>query len=173
MKYLILLILFFATFHFVYEGIIAPSLRIALRNRLFAIRDELRCLKIGGLSVADEKAFWLVHEGINSFINRLPYLTIYGRRAAMEAYRNDADLRARVEQRIEILTGCGNKAITQIFDKASMIVEEAFIVNMGGTFVYIIPGAVLVATLGSLKRLAQSLVLTPERDTFRVVPQLA
>ena len=173
MKYFILVILFIATFHFVYEGILAPSLRMALRNHLFSIRDELRCIKIGGLAEVDEKAFWLVHEGINSYINRLPYLTIHGRRSAMEAYRNDADLRARVEKRIEVMTACQNKEITRIFEKASLVVEEAFIVNMGGTFVYIIPIAILVGTLGSLKRLAQSLVLTPEKDTSRVVPQLA
>lgn len=172
MTYLILTILFFVTFHFVYEGIIAPSLQRTLRNSLFSIRDELRSLKIDGLSEVDEKAFWLVHEGVNSYINRLPYLTILGRRAASKAYRNDANLRARVEKRIEILNSCKNEDINRILKKASIVVKNAFIVNMGGTFVYIVPVAFLVTTLKSLKVLAKSLVLTPEKDTSRLVRQL-
>lgn len=173
MKTLILLILFVATFHFVYEGIVAPSLRLKLRNKLFALRDELRNLKVEGLERADEEAFWLVHEGINAYINRLPHLTVYGRHKAMAAYREDAELRARVEKRVEVLTNCKNGSITDVLERVTLVVEEAFIVNMGGTFIYIVPAAMLIATLGSLKALAKSLVLTPEKDARRVVPQQA
>lgn len=173
MKYIILLMLFVATFHFIYEGIVAPSLRMKLRNKLFALRDELRSIKILGLAKDDEQAFWLVHEGINSYINRLPNLTIYGRHKAMAAYREDAELRTRVEKRLEVLTRCKNKAITDVLDRVTLVVEEAFLINMGGTFIYIVPAAMVIATLGSLKRLAKSLVLTPESDTIRVVPRQA
>lgn len=173
MKYLILLVLFVATFHFVYEAIVAPSLRLKLRNKLFSLRDELRSLKIAGISKEDEQAFWLVHEGINAYINRLPNLTVYGRHKAMAAYREDAELRARVEKRLEVLNNCRNQTITNVLERVALVVEEAFLVNMGGTFVYIVPAALVAVTLGSLKRLAKSLVLTPEKDTPRVVPQQA
>jgi len=35
-----------AVYHFVYEGILAPSFRLKLRFELFELRDELRKLKI-------------------------------------------------------------------------------------------------------------------------------
>lgn len=173
MKYLILVLIGIAMYHFVYEGVIAPSIRVSLRNRLFVIRDELRSINIAGIKKCDEQAFWVVHEGINSYINRLPYLTLRGRAAAMTAYREDSELRSRVEKRVELLTACEDKRITDLLARASAVVEEAFIVNMGGTFIYIVPLAVLAMSLDGLRNLAKKLVLTPERDTLRVVPQQA
>lgn len=45
MKYVILWFVLCAVFHFVYEEIVAPSLRCKLRYRFFAVRDGApRCL---------------------------------------------------------------------------------------------------------------------------------
>lgn len=169
---LIIILLAIATFHFVYEGIVAPSVRMQLRNKLFCLRDELRQLKVDGqLAKADAEAFWYVHDGISSFLNRLPYLTIGLQISVDKAYRENPALQARIEQRCRLLNSCQNKVITDVFAKTTRVVEEAFIVNSGGWFVYIVPLGILIATLGSLKKLAFSLVLTPEPDTQKMMPQ--
>jgi hypothetical protein len=42
----IVILISLAALHFVYESILAPSLRLSLRFTLFALRDEVRQLKI-------------------------------------------------------------------------------------------------------------------------------
>jgi hypothetical protein len=172
MSTFIIAIVVLAIIHFVYEGIVAPSIRMHLRNRLFTLRDEIRNLKIeGGISAGDETAFWFVHNGINHFLNRLPYLTVM-RKVQLEAeYKTNKELREIVTERISVVRGCGNAEIVRIFDKTTFLIEEAFIVNMGGWFFYLVPIAVVAATISKLSTLASELIATPERDTNRLLPQ--
>mgnify|MGYP003594425709 CR=1 FL=1 len=172
MTTLIIVISILALLHFIYEGMIAPSLRMHFRNKLFALRDEIRNLKIEGISEHDEEAFWFVHDGINHLLNRLPNLTIERQIRLEVEYKTNNDLRSIVEKRISIVKTCGNKEIIAIFDKTKSVIEEAFVVNMGGWFFYIIPIAFMVATISNLSRLACELVATPERDTNRLLPQI-
>ena len=172
MKTLLPILAVMAVYYAVYEGIVAPSLRLALRNRLFRLRDELRRLKVQGrVAAEDEQAFWYVHDGINAFINRLPYLTLGMQVAAHAAYKADAALRAQVDARRQLLGACRNRAIAHIYARSTRVVEEAFVVNMGGWFVFILPGVLLIAALSWLKRMAARLLLTPEAATRQLIAQ--
>lgn len=70
-----LFILFiFAIYHFVYESIIAPNVRLELRFELFKLRDELRNIKLNReLSKEDNEVFSILDETICVAINRLPF----------------------------------------------------------------------------------------------------
>jgi hypothetical protein len=172
MSTLIIILAALALYHFVYEAIVAPSIRLHLRNKLFVLRDEIRGLKASGnLEVEDGQAFWYVHDGINYFLDRLPSLTLASRSAVEAAYRNNQELRQLVAERKALLERCANPQIKDIFERTALVVEEAFIVNAGGWFVYLVPLAVLLFTIGRLNRLASSLVLTPTKDTQRLLPQ--
>ncbi len=45
MIYAISILFWLAILHFIYEGIILPSIRLNLRYKLFVLRDELRSLR--------------------------------------------------------------------------------------------------------------------------------
>ncbi len=171
MSTLIIFIAVFAILHFSYENMIAPSIRMHLRNKLFVLRDEIRNLKIEGINSQDEEAFWFVHDGINHFLNRLPDLTV-ARQVKLETeYRTNILLRETVGKRISVVKNCQNKEIVAIFNKTKTVIEEAFLVNMGGWFFYLLPIVFVAATISKLSRLACELIATPERDTNRLLPQ--
>lgn len=173
MTILIYSILALATFHFVYDGIVAPSIRLHLRNRLFALRDELRAIHAAGVSREDHNAFWYVHEGINGLLNRLPGLTMSNRAAVRRAYETDAALRTIVKAREEMLDNCRDARIKKVFERSSAVVEMAFLANAGGWAVYVVPVAFCALTIGSLRKLASEIVLTPQSDANRLIPKAA
>ena len=164
----LLLILFvLSVAHFFYEGVLAPSWRMLLRNRLFVLRDELRNLKIAGINPDDDRAFWYVHDGLNHLLNRLPSLSLSGRFYAWRAYRTDERLREMIAERTELLEKCGDARIREIFEAAGDVVKKAFLVNMGGWFIYLVPVVLVLATIQSLTKLASSIVLTPGKEADR------
>ena len=171
MSTILIAIFWLALFHFVYESIIAPSVRIDLRNRLFVVRDQIRAVMIDGVGEEDKEAFWLVHNGINSYLTRLPYLTVSSQIAAIEAYRRDKHLRDVVEAHLSAIERCDDIRIRHAFDRAVLIVGEALVVNSGGWLAYLLPAALVAATFTKLKRLARNLVLLPDRAADRLLPQ--
>lgn len=170
MKTLILLFLIAATWHFVYEGIIAPSIRLHLRNRLFVLRDELRLAHIDGISQIDEKAFWFVHNGINNFLNRLPSLTLERARALAYEYEKNTKLRHILEEHVNAVKRSNNQRILEVFQKTNSVIELAIITNMGGWFIYIVPIALVLSAMNKLSRLASELVVAPSKDVERFLP---
>jgi len=155
MSTIILTICFLALIHFVFEGIIAPSMRMSLRNKLFELRDEIRELKEIGLNPQDEAVFWHIHDGINSFINKLPHKT-------------NPHLKNVIDARIHMMESCTNSQLKTIFTKTTTVVEEAFLINMGGWFFYVLPIAVALFAVGYLKRIASSIIVAPSVDTNRL-----
>ncbi|HRL97833.1 MAG TPA: hypothetical protein PLE22_00125 [Acidovorax sp.] len=167
----IILLSVIAIVHFVYESIIAPSLRMHLRNKLFELRDEVRAVRVEGVDPDDEKAYWYTHDGINNLLDRLSWMTLHARVTATMAYAQDADLQKLVEERKAMLDQCKNRRIHKIFDKTSLVVEEAFVVNMGAWAIYVVPIGVFFSSLGQLKKLVSNLILTPERKREEMLPR--
>jgi len=169
MKTSLLLFLVAVVWHFVYDGIIAPSIRLHLRNQLFILRDELRQVLIDGIPEVDKKAFWFVHGGINNFINRLPGLTIERAIALSEEYENNTKLQQLLDKNIDAVKNSDSR-IKEVFDKVNSVIEVAFIANMGGWFIYIIPVAVVWLVMSNLSRLATNLIVAPDKDVERFLP---
>ena len=171
MTILILVLTTIAILHFIYEGIIAPSLRMHLRNKLFELRDEARAIKAEGLNPEDEEAFWYTHDGINNLLDRLSWLTLHARITTMHSFRDDPELQALVRKRKAMLDSCKDQRIRDIFNRTSVILEETFNINMGAWAIYLIPIAAVCVSIGSLKSLAASLILTPDQKRDEILPK--
>src|ERR1035441_10315344 len=65
----------YALLHFIWEGILAPSLRHNIRLDLFALRDNLRRLKINNPELPND-AFNTVQDGLNGAIKHLSDIDI-------------------------------------------------------------------------------------------------
>lgn len=168
MSTFIIIAIVLALVHFVYESIIAPSIRLHLRNRLFELRDCLRVLKIDGLAKSHEEAFDLLHEGINNLLTRLPQLTVANTVLIENSYKSNPELRQKIDSRVDAIKKCGNNEIVDIFEKTNEIVEAAFMANMGGWFFYLIPIAVMVAAFSKLSTFTKELIATPRVDSDRM-----
>ena len=57
--------------HFIYESIILPSIRLSLRFKLFALRDQLRRMVMQG--TASDEVFRIQQSSINNAINMLSW----------------------------------------------------------------------------------------------------
>lgn len=170
MKILFLFLFGMAVWHFVYEGIVAPTLRMHLRNRLFSLRDELRRINPNTLSGDDRIAYWFVHNGINNFLNRLPNITIHALKKLERQYQSDAEGMAAINDHLKRVTEASNKDIVDIFGKTNRVIGEAMLVNAGATFIYVIPLAIVVMFARSIQVCVSRLIIAPPRDIERVMP---
>ncbi|WP_368647982.1 hypothetical protein [Castellaniella ginsengisoli] len=170
MKTLIIIGFVIATWHFIYEGIIAPSIRLHLRNELFKLRDELRAEKNKDLTAEDEAAFWFVHDGINNFLNRLSGLTIERSRRLYHEYINDQEARTTLDNHMQKVMSVENSAIRSVFDRTNHVIHKAMLTNAGGWFIYIIPLAIVMALAGSIARAAKGMLLTPTAALEKLIP---
>src|SRR5688572_28045975 len=99
MSYLIVTLFLLAIFQWVYESILAPSFRLDLRLRLFALRDELSDLKASsGRPPGDEQSFALL-DSMNNLIAGLERFDIAMLAAVEREVRRSPELLARAEVR--------------------------------------------------------------------------
>ena len=164
MTYAILALLLLSLIHYVYSGIVLPSIRFQLRNRLFALRDDLRNLKISQGSRCNDVAFRLLHDGINNNLPRLQLLTLRFKVDFDERYKNDSAFRARIDGRRKVIDDCDDAEFKRIRDEVNQVVELAFIANMGGWFLYIIPIVLLLIPMFKISELAKQLIATNAAD---------
>ncbi|WP_201344631.1 hypothetical protein [Thiohalobacter sp. COW1] len=169
MSYFILVLAFLAILHFIYDGIVLPSIRMHLRNKLFALRDELRQIKICD-EECDPQVFNLLHDGINRFLNRLHRLTIDRQVQFMREYENDDELRYEIDQRWKLVESCENEDVTRIFEEANDVLRVAYLANMGGWFFYLIPIALIAFSLKKLSNEAREMFVMPNREVDRLWP---
>lgn len=170
MKTLILIALVLAIWHYVYDGIIAPSIRQHLRNQLFALRDELREIRESDLSKDDQAAFWFVHNGINNFLNRLPGLTIDRSRKIQSAVERDKERERIFAEHLGKVLNAENPVIRSVFERTNQVLRRAMMTNSGGWFVYLVPIGICFALMGTLSRIAKHLLLAPTASIDKLIP---
>ena len=170
MNTILAITLLICLWHFIYEGIVAPSIRIKLRNRLFAIRDELRSMVIDGVSQDDQEPLHFVHDGVNNFIDRLPNLTLANTRRMELDYRSNPDLEKTVRAHFELIKSSKNEKIKSAFESTNDIIGIAIIANAGAWFVYLIPLACLAFTMRQMTKFVGQLVMTPSKEVDRFIP---
>ncbi|UJB17600.1 MULTISPECIES: hypothetical protein [Lysobacter] len=169
MDILILVLAGLAFFHFVYEGIWAPSARMELRNEMFGLRDELRKMRIARDKPCSKEAFDIAHDGVNQYLNRLHWVTISFERRYSRALK-DREFRNVVKKRAAILHDADNEQLKSVAHRANGIIEKAFFTNSGGWLPYLLTLAVIAILVNSIRskfskridRRASQVLATPE-----------
>lgn len=133
--------------HFIYEGIIAPTLRDKLRHQMFELRDQLRSIQIQDGKRCPREAFDIAHEGINQYVNRIHWLTVSFMREFNRVHR-DPKIRAETKRRREAVENCGHPEVQRIVKAANGVLERAFAVNSGPFIAYFL---VLLAAYAAMK----------------------
>ncbi|MCC4632650.1 hypothetical protein [Xanthomonas dyei] len=159
--------------HFLYEGVVAPSLRDRLNDEMFELRDRLRRIKLAKGDACPQKAFDIAHNGINQYVHHLHWVTIS---FVVEFNRSHKRFRNEVKERREVIANCGVPELHSVVDRGNQIVERALIVNSGAVIVVAIP-IVVFATLAfqlpmKLYAKAAEIFATPERQTEQVLSKL-
>lgn len=135
-----------ALVHFIYDGILLPSLRFKTRNELFSVRDSVRTHYIENKGKINPAAFNVVHDGITRTLNKLHLLSPSMLAMAEQEYKRNKKFKKTVDERSEIIDSCGDELLIGAKKQANNLLDSAFLSNIGMWVLYLIP-VVLVAML--------------------------
>jgi hypothetical protein len=138
--------LVFVTYHFVYESILAPSLRLSLRFQLLVLRDEVRKLKIECGPSLDDKHFLFLQDWVNFLISALNRLDLVSLARAEVESKREPEILKRAQERSKMLDDCNIPRARAIRKQAASIASRALLVNNGAWIIFIAP--ILICTVG-------------------------
>jgi hypothetical protein len=146
----IITLLALAVFHFVYESIVAPSLRLSLRLRLFDLRDEVEQLKtecVDSECVDSKKGSHCeyLQDSIDGLISRLHRVDVASLLGVEFECRKDPDFLAQAQKRARILDDCPAPRVREIRKQTLKIAAAALIVNSGAWVVLLFAPWALVS----------------------------
>ena len=162
MATLFITIVFLAMAHFVYEGILAPSIRLRLRYRIFEQRDRLRELKIVRDDVSPE-IFHAIHDSINTAVELIHAINFSVVCQLDSVLKKNPGLREQIDRRKELLDRCCVDEIKSIRSRTSTIIGEALIANTLGTVIWMIPVVIGFICFDWLRRQTQLMLLMPPK----------
>jgi hypothetical protein len=160
-----------AMVYFVYESIIAPSLRLNLRFELFRLRDELRKLK-GCCPELSDKHFESLQDSINGLVSVLYRLDLATLIAFENTRRRDTQFKNHIEERVRALDDCHCDEAQAIRARSREIAAKAIAVNNGAWFGFILPAIFAAAFYSKAKWRIGSLLSLSERDLRKVVSDM-
>jgi hypothetical protein len=168
MIYIIAALFVLSVLHFAYEMIVAPSLRCSVRHRLFALRDQLRKLKMTPGNQLDDRHFAYLQDSLNALIRTLDgfNLSLLVRLRTLSG--QDAAFRARVEERSRVLDDCVVPEALDVRRKSVQIALEAFAINCGGGLIYLAPLLFAFNSCSRVKPLVRALASVPDSDLSRI-----
>lgn len=170
MTILFFVFLALVVFHFVWEGIIAPSIRLEIRYKLFKLRDELRRLKIEQGNRFSDEIFDDLQKTINNEIGLLHRGNIGNLYRAYRKFGNDEGLVAEMTRLEKLIEECPLDEVRDVRNKSVGWGMLGFLVNSGGWFVYIVPPVLLAISYGTIRSFIKKLIVLPEKDIDRIIP---
>ena len=178
MERFLFLLLVVALYHFVYESILAPSIRLKLRFELFVLRDRVRALKIENFDSFKDKHFNYLQDSINNLIALLARFDCATLARIETAMKRQTGLKKRAEERSRILDDCDLDEAKAIRYASLRLASTALAVNSGGWLIYIIPPLAIVAAwfglsryVSTFKRRIKAVVAIPHFDMNKVAPE--
>jgi hypothetical protein len=169
-------------YHFVYDSIMVPTLRLQYRYNLFALRDDLRRLKIEKDDLIDNDLFESLNNSINSTIIHLPNLNLASLIEARRFFGKNEKIEKELVRRVEMINNCDIPEIKEIRDSLNLNFTKVFLINMGSWVLYLLPIVIcllfILFILRSVRRLIngvkgdiQKITLVPEHDSYKVFTQ--
>ncbi len=170
MEYLIIIFLVFAIFHFIYESIIAPSIRLKLSFELFKVRDDVRFLKMQHGNKFDCKHFDYLQDTINILLKSLHNFDVVALTLAQNAIKNDKALLDHVQKRKMIFDDCKMPEAVSVRKETLDIAAKIILVNNGAWLVYLIPIGIVMMFYKSLSDSVKEVFSLSEGDFNKVSP---
>lgn len=170
LSYIFIAMIFLAWIHFIYNGIILPSIRMHLRNNLFALRDRLREMKIKKEFSNESKVVELLHDGINNVLDRLPFFTIETVLKLRENLKAEQSLIKEINSRLSMIENCKNVELKEIYKKTNMTLLYSFLANSGGLLLWIFPVFFVIYWISQIKVYVSDLVAIPSSKAERLAP---
>lgn len=167
MEFVFLSLLSLAVLHFIYEGIIAPSVRLKLRFELFELRDNLRSRCLSDDSAAE--VFSIQQAAINNSIRMVPRADFSSLWNFRRKLQRDESLKLEIQERLQKIEAYGCPSFQAIVDATHRVFLQAFAVNSGAWAFYIIPLALIFTCFKRVAEYTKDVLSIPERDLASTV----
>lgn len=136
MANLIFILSLLVLWHFIYDGIILPTIRLNLRYKLFTLRDRIRTIKNEKQDKVDNQVFHYLNNSINVSIRYLSSYNIDLLVKANREFKKNPDLNKRVNHNIKFVHDCSDNEVQNIYLKEIKYCALAFISNSGSWLLY-------------------------------------
>lgn len=145
-------LLLLAVFHFTWSSIVMPTYRQVQRNKLFALRDQVRLLHLkGGLK---ENEFELVHDLLNYHISHLSQLQLSSLWAFRREYERSESFRNQINKQYDSIRSVSNPELSKVVEDTADICKTVFLLNSGGWLIFIIPAIMAIVFTSSIRQFA-------------------
>ncbi len=167
-EYLLYFLIIIVFYHFIYEGILAPSLRLKLRFDLFKIRDRLRNLKHEDSDVCSDEVFAYLQDSINNGL-RMLHKTDLIRLVSIDAkIEKNPVLQKQIQRRREALCAVIDPDVQECMKDLNYVARTALLVNSGGWYIYLVPIALIWSAFDRIKEEVRELLAMPEAQFEKV-----
>jgi hypothetical protein len=140
MSYLIVALLAIALWHWIYESLVAPSLRQSLRRELEQLQQDLREAQRDSLCLEELQMLEESVRALDLLLEKFDAVTVGVVAAEM---RRDPALRERAEARGRILDGSGSPIVRRVRRRTLEVAARAVTVNSGGWCIFVVPLALV------------------------------
>jgi len=169
MSTIILAVALLATMHFVYEGIVLPSIRMRLRDTLFRLRDELRRVWIDQPTKCNSQVFLFLDVNICHFLSDLSLLTFALAYDTEKCMANNPKLKSQVEQRLRAVESCDCEEFRRIYHEVNRVLTYALLANSGAWFIYLVPVGLAVCCFSRLAKAVKELMMMPPKQSQMIL----
>ena len=169
MEYVIFILGALAIFHFVYESIIAPTLRINQKFKAFKLRDELRALACREPETVHDKHFYAVQDVLNAVIRTASTIDVVALMNAKQAVAADPELRKRTDAQARLFDDCKNSRVRDIYTRGGVIAVESVRINSAGLLTCMSPVMVMIDAYKKIRRGAPRLVAMNDHDRATII----
>lgn len=172
MTWLFYITLALAIGHFVYESIIAPNLRIGIRNELFKIKDELESICLDELNENDKAIYYMLHSSLTGLMLRLPKLNLSLMKEAKREFETDAKFREKVLKKKQLIESSNNTVLKQLYSRSSKAFLDAFIINTGAWFMLLVPLFFVVKIMEQIQKTISGIVTLSTKQMQTLIPEI-
>ena len=168
MEYVILFLLAASVWHFLYDGIIAPSARLEIRLKALQVRHDLNSLKAERGQALKQEHFDYLRGMVLTVINEHPRFDLVTFVSSVREFHRNDDLRARLRRTQNTWSSCDMEAAKKIHRRAIVIADRAFVVNSFAWAIYLIPAVLMVACFSMVKAKVTAILSLSQPDFDRL-----
>jgi len=169
MEIFIIIVFSVALWHYIYENLIAPNLRLKIIHDLFTERDNLYAIKIlEDTQEVDKKAIEIIDQNIKFMKVRMSEITINRLLQFQKLYKSDEKLRSKIDSQELKISSSKNSDIKNIDKKLNNIAINALLINSGGWLIYLLPLAIIKVMftdlIQSAKQISRDITIIPNHQ---------
>ena len=168
MAIVLYVIIAFALGHLMYESIIAPNKRMALRAELLMIQIELHQMDIEKLNDNDKAVYHMV--SVANLMTRLPKIDISLIQEMKKRYDTDSKLRERLEKRHKMVLATESAELKSLLNRSQNVIADAFKVNSGAWAMWIIPITMFSTFMVGVQEFASNIIIATSKQIRKLIP---